>query len=168
MSGVVEDHRGTTEASYIQQRPCPLQHDGGHVVTRRRRRIRALPGKEVREQLALVHVCLRTLSAVDVSSLTRLLNLLIDAVCDARVMAPSGKRSLTTLRSYAELVRAISTGKRRAVPDLNPGLVNALREERLGYRLGEPVPGNRATSPSTASLPARVGVAPTVKNSVPY
>ena len=53
VSGVVEDHGGTAEASYVQQRPRPLQQDGRRVVGRRCRRVRAMSGEEVREQLAL-------------------------------------------------------------------------------------------------------------------
>ena len=43
-----------------------------------------------------------------------------------------------------------------------------LLDERLGYRLDEPVPENQAASPSALNLPARVGVAPAVKNGVLY
>ncbi len=51
--GMVEDHDGTAEASYVQQRSRPLQQDGRGVVGRRCRRVRAMSGEEVREQLAL-------------------------------------------------------------------------------------------------------------------
>ena len=52
MTGVVEDHHRTTETSHVKQRPCPQQQGGRRAVGRRRRQTHALPGEEIREQLA--------------------------------------------------------------------------------------------------------------------